>query len=307
MKKKIDPGRKRKSINFLDNIKYSDVKDLDGNTISLKMSIMLQNGNSEMKFTSSENEDINLNKKPALVWVPGGGYRGCDKNLMVSEMQFLAEAGYVVASIYYRSSAEGKAPTQIIDVKTAIRFLRAHADEYNIDINRIGILGRSAGAQLASLAAMNTEDFISEEWSDYSSDVQACYNMFGPTNFDILFEVEEERFKNPDYRWHTMLETHLGAVIGGEESDMKERAGIYTVKNYINENTAPMLISHGTADPLVPIEISLDLYDSLCEHGLEKQTDLLMIEGAGHGTDEFFQDETKKYVVEFFDKCLKNN
>ena len=68
-----------------------------------------------------------------------------------------------------------------------------------------------------------------------------------------------------------------------------------------------MLISHGTADPLVTIEISLDLYDSLCEHWFENQTDLLMIEGSGHGTDEFFQYETKKYVVDFFDKYLKNN
>ncbi len=184
MKKTIKPGRERKSINFIDNITYSRQKDLQGNEMELKMSIMLQNGNSEMRLAAGRDDEADdRTPKPAILWIPGGGYRGCDKNLMVAEMQFLAEAGYVLASMYYRSSAEGHLPDQIIDVKTAVRFLRAHADEYEIDPERIGVIGRSAGGHLASLAAVNSDLYDSEEWSGFSSKVQACCDMFGPVDF----------------------------------------------------------------------------------------------------------------------------
>ena len=123
MKKTIDPGNTRKSINFLDNIVYSRQKDLEGNELELKMSIMLQNGNSEMRLAAGrDDEGEDKSPKPAILWIPGGGYRGCDKNLMVAEMAFLADAGYVVASMYSRSSAQGHFPDQIVDVKTACAF-----------------------------------------------------------------------------------------------------------------------------------------------------------------------------------------
>lgn len=301
MKKDLDVKIERSSINFLDNIVYSQVKDLEGNKLDLKLSIMLKDGNSEMKLAAGfDDSEKKSKKRPALVWVPGGGYRGCDKNLMVSEMQFLAEAGFVVASIYYRSSAQGKAPDQIIDVKTAIRYIRAHAEEYDIDPEQIGVLGRSAGGHLAALAAMNTDEFESDEWSDYSSEVQACYNMFGPTDFGMLYDFEVANLQKPDYRWSTMLETHIGAVIGGDETTIRERAEIYTVKNYISDKASPMLIIHGDADPLVPDIISDELYQALCDAGLENQTDYYVLKGAAHGSDEFFQEPVKSIVVDFF-------
>ena len=86
MKKVIKPGRARKSINFIDNIVYSRQKDLEGNEMELKMSIMLQNGNSEMRLASGHDDEADdKTPKPAILWVPGGGYRGCDKNLMVAD------------------------------------------------------------------------------------------------------------------------------------------------------------------------------------------------------------------------------
>lgn len=158
MIKKINPGTNRKSITFIDNIVYSKVHStLKNSEMELKMSIMSQYGNSEMKAATGRplTADDVVNKKPVIVWIPGGGWRGTDKNLMVAEMQFLAEAGYTVASIYYRSSEEDTFPAQIIDVKSAIRFLRAHADKYSVDSDKIGVIGRSAGGHLTSLACMN--------------------------------------------------------------------------------------------------------------------------------------------------------
>lgn len=307
MRKEIRPGRERKSINFIDNIVYSRPKDLLGNEMELKMSIMLQNGNSEMRLAAGRDDEVDdRTPKPAIVWIPGGGYRGCDKNLMVAEMQFLADAGYVVASIYYRSSAEGHMPDQIIDAKAAVRFLRAHAAEYEIDAEHIGVIGRSAGGHLASLVALNSDLYDGEEWSGYSSGVQACCDMFGPVDFVKLMEIDEIGIKtNPDYRWKTMEETHAGAVLGVEAAAMRERAAMFSTPYILTEKLCPMLILHGDADKLVPCEISEDFYRKIVEAGMEERTDFYVLQGAGHGTKEFFQPEVKTLILEFFDRHLR--
>lgn len=307
MKQTIKPGKERKSINFIDNIVYSRQKDLGGNEMELKMSIMLQNGNSEMRLAiGRDDEGDDKTPKPAILWVPGGGYRGCDKNLMVAEMAFLADAGYVVASMYYRSSAEGHMPDQIVDVKTAIRFLRAHAKEYEIDPERIGIIGRSAGGHLSALAAMNTEQYDSAEWSGFSSRVQACCDMFGPVELVRLMEDDEYHMKHdPNFRWKTVEETHAGALMGGDPATMKERAKAFCPPNLVSDQMAPIMILHGNCDKLVPWEISDYFYQKITEAGLEDRAEFYVLEGAGHGTKEFFQPETKTLILEFFDRNLK--
>ena len=307
MRYTIDPGRKRPSVNFIDSIVYSRRPDLEGNMLDLEMSIMLQNGNSEMRMAAGcEGEDRKKYLKPAILWVPGGGYRGADKNLMTAECEYLVEEGYVVASIYYRSSAQAKWPEQIKDVKTAIRFLRANADKYEIDPDRIGIMGRSAGGHLSAMAGMNAEGFDTEEWAGFSSDVQATYDMFGPVDFVKLMEADEIAMKDPNHRWKTVEDTHAGAIMGGDPATMKERAKSACVKYYISPKMAPILIMHGDADPLVPTSISEEFYQQICDAGLEERADLYLLKHAGHGTPEFFQPETKKIVVEFFDRYLKS-
>ena len=303
----INPGRLRKSVNFIDNIVYSHQKDLDGNDLELKMSVMLQNGNSEMRIAAGidENKDLR-SRKPAILWIPGGGYRGADKNLMVAEVEYLVEAGYVVASMYYRSSAQGHYPDQLIDVKTAIRFLRAHAAEYEIDPERIGVMGRSAGGHLAAMAAMNTPGYDTEEWSEYSSEVQAAYDMFGPVDIVTLMESDEREMKaNPNHRWKTIEDTHAGALMGGDPATMKERAKAASAGTYITKKMCPILIMHGDADPLVPCDISKTFYHQICDAGMEDQADFYMLKNGGHGTPEFFQPETREIVERFFDKYLK--
>lgn len=307
MVKVIKPGRERRSINFIDNIVYSKQKDLQGNELELKMSIMLQNGNSEMRLAiGHDDEKDDRTPKPAILWIPGGGYRGCDKNLMVAEMQFLADAGYVLASIYYRSSAQGHFPDQIIDAKTAIRFLRAHADEYEIDPEHIGVIGRSAGGHLASLVALNSDMYDSEEWSGYSSKVQACCDMFGPVDVVKLMKADEIEMKtNPDSRWKTVEETHAGAVMGGDPATIQERAKEFSTPYVLTDKMCPIQILHGDADKLVPCELSEDLYNKIVELGMEERAEFYILENAGHGTREFFQPETKGLIMDFFNKYLK--
>lgn len=114
MKTIFNPGTKKKTLTLVDNVVYSTVKDLNGDPLELKLSVLLQNGNSEMRAAMGEDDPKeDHSPKPALVWVPGGGWKGTDKNMMLGEMTEFANAGYVVASIYYRSSAQGHYPGSV--------------------------------------------------------------------------------------------------------------------------------------------------------------------------------------------------
>lgn len=309
----INPGTKRRSITFMDNVVYSKAEcPLKDCEIELKMSIMAQYGNSEMRAAmgipvgtpvmGNLDPDTVVNKKPVIVWIPGGGWRGSDKNLMVPEMQFLAEAGYIVASIYYRSSAEAHFPAQIIDVKSAIRFLRANADKYSIDTDRIGVIGRSAGGHLTALACMNLPDYDMGENLEFSSDVQCGVDLFGPVNLKVLLEMERDNIK-PGSRWKSVEESHAGALLGGTEETKPELTREASPAFHVNEKSAPMLIMHGDCDPLVPYNQSILMHDNMVTEG--KECDLYILEGAGHGSDEFWQDSTKENICYFFDKHLK--
>lgn len=307
MKKVISPGTGKKTLTLIDNVVYSKVVDLEGNPLELKMSLMLQNGNSELRLaTGADDPREDHSSKPALVWIPGGGWRGADKNLMLGEMSEFANAGYVVASIYYRSSAQGHFPDQLIDLKTAIRFLRANAKKYEVDVDHIGVFGRSAGGHLAAFAAMNLDDFNGEEWAGYSSKVQAACDMFGPVDVFANMEIEEKRFSDPKFRWHKLEDTHGGAFVGGDPATMKERGKAASPVNYVNKGMCPIQIMHGDNDPIVPKEISSDiLYERIVDAGMEDRVDYYVLNHAGHGSREFFQDSVKKLMIEFFDKNLK--
>lgn len=307
MKQTIDPGCRKKTLTLIDNVVYSHQKDLEGKPMELKLSILLQNGNSEMRLAAgADDPKEDHSPKPALLWIPGGGWRGADKNLMLGEMAEFANAGYVVASMYYRSSAQGHFPDQLIDVKTAIRFLRANAEKYEIDPERIGVFGRSAGGHLAAFAAMNLDAYEEGEWEGYSSKVQACCDMFGPVDIVANMEMEEKKFSDPGFRWHKVEDTHGGAFLGGDPVTMKERAAEASPVNHVNPAMCPMQILHGDNDPIVPREVSSDrLYEKIREAGLEDRVDYYVVKHAGHGTREFFQDSVKELMIGFFDRHLK--
>ena len=309
MRTVLDPGKRRRSINFIDNICYSHVTDKQGAALDLTLSLMVQNGNSEMRLADGRDDEVSTGRQPVIVWINGAGWRGADKNLMAAEMQFLAEQGFAVACIYYRSSAQGVWPVQLIDCKTAVRFLRAHADEYGLDADRIGVIGRSAGGHLSAWMAMNSDGFDSGEWSDYSSRVHAAVDMFGPADLPSLTVSNLELIKMPGFRWQHIGDTHEGALLGLTDEmpvqEMLDRGKEASPAHHISPDMCPILILHGDQDPLVPYQNSEAFYEKLMEAGLGGQTSLYIIRNAGHGTREFFQPETKQIIANFFEDVLQ--
>lgn len=312
MIKTIDPGRKQKPIDFWDDIIYSKVKDLNGNIVNLKLSVMDEEENPRSVVESSvfaAKKKVQF-KRPAIIWVPGDGYRGTDnKNKDIGRTYYFAKHGFVVVSVQYRSSAQAKWPAQIIDVKTAIRWVRKHADEYQIDGDQIGIIGRSAGSHIAVVAAMNENDkFISNEYNNYSSSIQACIDLFGPVDMQELILQSRKLVETPGFRWKKMSDTHEGALLGHDPDNNPEEewklAYDACPTNFINTGTAPILIMQGDKDPLVPTKVSQTLYQKLVNAGLDSQSYLYWIKNGGHGTPEIFQDESMQIMTDFFNKYL---
>ncbi|MCC9658653.1 alpha/beta hydrolase fold domain-containing protein [Rhodopirellula halodulae] len=237
---------------------------------------------------------------PLMVWIHGGGWMGGTKDGGVNQLARWVANGYVGATIEYRLTGEAPFPAQIEDCKCAIRFLRAHADEYGIDSERIGVAGSSAGGHLVAL--LGTSGDVKEfegtgGWQDQSSTVQAVVDLYGPTDFEAF--VTE-----PGYEAHNRDGSPESKLLGGGEV-LPNQAGIKKVNpiTYIDANDPPFLIIHGTADPVVPMNQSQKLHAALETANVPSK--LHLIRGAKHGGKGFSSREVREMIQSFIDEHLK--
>ncbi|MCI8556901.1 MAG: alpha/beta hydrolase [Lachnospiraceae bacterium] len=229
---------------------------------------------------------------PAIVWVCGGAYRVVDRSVWVPEMLYFAQRGYVFASIEYRTSNEAEFPAALIDGKAAVRYLKAHAKELCIDPERICIMGESAGGTMASLVGVtgDRKEFDQGDNLHVDSTVRAVVDFYGIT--DLVHMPLNEGPGVPPW----VMQDFLG------QNYTEETAARASAVTYVDKHTPPFMILHGEADPLVPLEQSRQFYETLKKHGVE--TELYIIKGAGHGADEFYQDEVLKLVADFLERVM---
>ena len=161
----------------------------DYKTITVTQNIPYRNGASQAwKLDMAMPANFGEKMRPAIVIVHGGGWRAGSKEDRVYQnfMIDYAQKGYVTININYRLTDESPFPACIEDVKCAVRWLRAHAKEYNIDPQRIGAFGHSAGAHLALMLAMTPKSAGLEGdggWQEYSSLVNVVVAGSPPTEF----------------------------------------------------------------------------------------------------------------------------
>jgi acetyl esterase/lipase len=230
--------------------------------------------------------------RPLIVWVHGGGWQGGNKERCPATP--LVTKGYAVASINYRLSQHAKYPAQIEDCKAAIRWLRAHADKYHFDKDRIGVWGASAGGHLVALlgATGSTKELDGKEGNlDQSSRVQAVVDWFGPTDLIKLARGRDSE-KSP-----------IRLLLGGPIAENKEKAERANPITFVSKETAPFLIMHGDQDKTVPLNQSELLVTALKKAGVE--VTMKVVEGSGHGGPAFLNEENKQLIQQFFDKHLK--
>lgn len=235
---------------------------------------------------------------PIAVYIHGGGWTAGDKGSGAgsADMQELLARGYIVASLDYRLAPQHKWPSQITDVKCAIRHLRAHAAMYHLDSNRIGVWGGSAGGHL--VAMLGTTDvragFDVGEYLDHSSRVQAVVDLFGPADLPAMLGG----------RAFIVAQTVFGAT--SHDDPVLVSASPVT---YITPDDPPFLILHGDKDTVVPLEQSQILYDKL--KASDVHATFVVVKNAGHGftpsggTMSPSRVELTKMIADFFDKYLK--
>jgi acetyl esterase/lipase len=230
-------------------------------------------------------------KMPAVIFVHGGSWVEGNKSWAVKEgAPVLVRAGLVVFSIDYRLGGKYKFPAMIEDVKCAVRSIRAHAEEYNIDSDHIGAYGGSAGGHLVALLGTADESagFDVGEYLEYSSRVQAVADVYGITDLGRMYRLNTVP---------VMREVFL-------ESDLARASPI----NYVSPDDPPFLIVHGANDPVVPIEQSQALYELLLSNKIPAR--LLVVENGLHGFG-VSKDEKPSYkkvlqiIADFFVETLK--
>lgn len=241
---------------------------------------------------------------PLIIWIHGGGWTSGDKALSPNGPQIRQTArGYAVASINYRLSHQAKFPAQIEDCKAAVRWLRAHSDQYNLDPARIAAWGSSAGGHLAAL--MGTSGDVSglegdEGNLEYSSRVRAVVDWFGPTD---LLKMSADSLPFPcNFIDHDSPFSPESLLIGCAIQTCPDKTEPANPLRYVSADDPPFLIMHGTRDCLVGPRQSERLADALQAAGVE--VSLRLINGAGHGGSEFDNDENRKLVEDFLDQQL---
>lgn len=236
---------------------------------------------------------------PLIVWIHGGGWEQGNKNdtPAVGAIYF----GYAVASMNYRLSHQAIFPAQIQDCRAAIRWLRANANKYKINPDRIGVWGASAGGHLSALlgtsGAHDKPEWDTSDPPAFSCDVQAVCDWYGPTDLEQL--------------WNSSMSTHrwdkqknpLSRLFGGPVPEKSILASTANPIPYITPKAPPFLIMHGDRDTLVPLSQSQLLQDALKKAGVE--TDLIVVSGNGHGGQDFLNPLNRAKILAFFDRHLK--
>lgn len=240
---------------------------------------------------------------PLVVHIHGGGWIGGSKYPCAVAPMVLR--GYAVASVEYRFSQKAIFPAQIQDCQAAIRWLRAHAKEYHLDTEHVGVVGGSAGGHLSSLVGTSggKNAFPKIGGNEEQSDrVQAVCDIFGPSDFSTVVQqaADDKNVKNI-FQFNTPADPYSSLI--GTKLDDKVKADAVSPVHYVSKDNPPFVILHGTHDTLVPYAQSEEFEAVLKEKGVAVW--LQKIPGAGHGGPAFNKPGVIQLMQDLFDKYLK--
>ena len=230
---------------------------------------------------------------PVVVWVHGGGWLNGSKAKPKAE--YLANHGYAVASINYRLTHEAIWPAQINDCRESVRWLRKQAKKYNLNPEKIGAWGSSAGGHLVAL--MGTLPYSENE--SVSSRIQAACDWYGPTELLSMPPNNVGHGRTEE----DVAKSNGAKLLGCTVKDCPELAKQASGLDNVSSDDAPFLIMHGTLDPGVPVSQSTRFFEKLNTAGVYVEMEIL---GEGvHGGPHFSTESALVRVKRFFDRFLK--
>ncbi len=228
------------------------------------------------------NED---RRYPLIVFIQGSGWTSPNINYHLPQICRFAAAGYVVATVTHRSANDGyPAPAFLQDVKSAIRFLRAHAAEHQIDPDRVAAWGTSSGGNAALLVGLTGNDprYSSCVCPEQSDAVMAVVDVFGPTDLRGFFATRHGNDEN--VQLDPGLEAYYNRILGHPWNSPEGRAAADAISPLQllkpGMTLPPMQLLYGDADPVVPYDQGVRMYETLCDLGYD--ADFVCVTGAEH-------------------------
>jgi acetyl esterase len=214
---------------------------------------------------------------PAAILVHGGGFDEGSKSTNVRPLfDPLANAGFAWFSIDYRMAPEFRFPQAIEDMNSAIRWVKANAAKYHVDVSKIAIIGESAGGLLVNYAGTH-------ETPD--TRVAAVVDFYGPVDYGklaLLRRDHPERFNMTSINRHA---SNGGGIrfFGAEQLDEAGLQKLHAVSPIagVHKGMTPFLCIHGTRDDQVAFGQSTEMCDAM--HKVGASCELIVIEGGGHG------------------------
>lgn len=246
-------------------------------------------------------------KKPAVLYFPGGGFTSADHEKFLEMRYALARAGYVVAACEYRA-VPNKFPALLEDAKAAVRWMRAHASEFGVDADRIGLLGDSAGGYVVQMAgATNGEkNWDVGDFKEVSSDVQAVVSIYGISDLTTIGEgIGNENVHASAAVTEALLlngpafKDFAGASVNADPQKAKAASPI----GHVDGTEPPFLLMHGSGDKVVSPLQSKKMFEAL--HNEKVEAEYVLVRGAEHGDLPWYQPGVISRVVNFFDRHLK--
>lgn len=236
--------------------------------------------------------------RPLIVFVQGSSWRTPTRGEEIPQLVQFVRAGYIVATVQHRSALDGHPfPAFLEDVKTAIRFLRANAQKYAIDPQRVAIWGTSSGANAAMLVGLTGNDprYRVDLYADQSDAVDAVVSCFAPMDVADTFEYAKNVPGNK-----LLQLCLLGSDPAKWPAVAKEMSPLAQVKD--GQNYPPFLLFHGDADQVVPYEQMEKMYMRLKDNG--NAVEAYRVKGANHERD-FWSSTIYNIVEKFLDQQFK--
>lgn len=222
---------------------------------------------------------------PLVLYIHGGSWDSGEKEDGLAPLSLLATGDFALATINYRLIGEARWPAALEDARAAIAYLRENATTHHLDADRIGIVGVSAGGQIAGMLGTHAPDVTIPDG------LRCVVSFFGPVDFLTLvghpesLEPEEAAFAEQFF--------------GIEGPDLLETARRASPVNWVGPGTVPFLLIHGTEDEIVPFAQSEEMHAALLRAGVEST--LIPVPGAGHG---FFAPALLEPVLQFLGRHL---
>jgi acetyl esterase/lipase len=247
-------------------------------------------------FASPDGVDLKLNvyqplvtqklqKFPTVVILYGGAWRKGSPDNYERFSCYIADQGYSVIAIDYRHAPKYKFPAQLEDVRAALQYIQAHADNLQVDIDRIAIMGRSAGGHLATLAA----------YEQGAMPFRAVVSYYAPSN--LL-----EGFRNPPVPNPLDTNTVLRDFLGGTPDELLELYQKASPKNYVRPDLPPSLLVYTGRDHVLQPKFGRILYNQLQATG--NRAIFLEIPWAEHSFDAIFSGISNQLALYYTERFL---